>query len=52
MKKYVGKECNHLDSKAGIEEYIREVGKFTMQNVITVPVFVACLFLGLVIDIY
>lgn len=26
VKKYVGKECNHLDSKAGIEEYIREVG--------------------------
>lgn len=26
VKKYIGKECNHLDSKAGIEEYIREVG--------------------------
>ncbi|XP_052097234.1 nmrA-like family domain-containing protein 1 isoform X1 [Mytilus californianus] len=26
VKKYVGRECAHLDSKAGIEEYIREVG--------------------------
>lgn len=26
VKKIIGKECNHLDSKSAIEEYIREVG--------------------------
>lgn len=26
IKKIIGKECNHLDSKSAIEEYIREVG--------------------------
>lgn len=28
VKKIIGKECNHLDSKSAIEEYIREVGKY------------------------
>ena len=27
IKKAIGKECGHLDSKAAIEEYLREVGK-------------------------
>ncbi|KAJ8321623.1 hypothetical protein KUTeg_000094 [Tegillarca granosa] len=27
IKKHIGKECGHLDSKAAIEEYIKEVGK-------------------------
>ena len=26
IKKSIGKECAHLDSKAAIEEYLREVG--------------------------
>ena len=27
VKKTTGKECGHLDSKAAIEEYLKEVGK-------------------------
>nr|XP_022288116.1 nmrA-like family domain-containing protein 1 isoform X9 [Crassostrea virginica] len=32
VKKIIGKECNHLDSKSAIEEYIREVGNKTGIN--------------------
>ncbi|XP_065940707.1 nmrA-like family domain-containing protein 1 isoform X11 [Magallana gigas] len=32
VKKIIGKECNHLDSKSAIEEYIREVGNTTGIN--------------------
>ena len=28
IKKVTGKECGHLDSKAAIEEYLREVGRY------------------------
>jgi hypothetical protein len=31
VKKIIGKECNHLDSKSAIEEYIREVGEYNSQ---------------------
>eukprot|EP00105_Crassostrea_gigas_P042600 XP_019926748.1 PREDICTED: nmrA-like family domain-containing protein 1 isoform X10 [Crassostrea gigas] len=32
VKKIIGKECSHLDSKSAIEEYIREVGNTTGIN--------------------
>ena len=30
IKKITGKDCGHLDSKAAIEEYLREVGEFRL----------------------
>nr|XP_022288091.1 nmrA-like family domain-containing protein 1 isoform X6 [Crassostrea virginica] len=33
VKKIIGKECNHLDSKSAIEEYIREVEGLVVQLV-------------------
>nr|XP_011440818.2 nmrA-like family domain-containing protein 1 isoform X4 [Crassostrea gigas] len=33
VKKIIGKECNHLDSKSAIEEYIREVENLVVQLV-------------------
>ena len=35
IKKITGKDCGHLDSKAAIEEYLREVGEYTEIGNIT-----------------
>ena len=33
IKKTIGKDCNNLDSKAAIEEYLREVGKYGVVDI-------------------